>query len=72
MFKSGDFVCLNELGKKALGGNDPVSGHCIKLLLGGGFLKIHDVISHPWGADSVRFFDGKYSFSSTFFTKYFD
>lgn len=71
MFKKGDVVCLNALGKsaQALGNRDYAPNPCALRLLMGEALEVSGVQPVFDGAQhfSLRFCDGAYSFSQDYF-----
>ncbi len=70
MFKTGDLVRLNALGKskRALGNKGYVGNPCSDLLLAGEVLEVSKVLMQPGGRGySLLFFGSAYSFSADFF-----
>ncbi len=71
MFKKGDVVCLNELGRsvQALGNKDYAPNPCSQKLLAGEALEVSDIQPVFDGSQhfSLRFCDGAYSFSQDYF-----
>ena len=71
MFRNGDTVCLNDLGKSesGLGNEEYIPNDCSQKLLDGQSLEVHSILPSVEGSQtySIRFYDGGYSFSPNYF-----